>query len=424
MISADGYHRLYDAFHPIEWAEKVIEPTLGITLDQWQRDFLSDENTRIVLNCHRQSGKSLACAIKAVHTTILPNKTVVVISPTQRQSSLLHHTIRHLLKDIGIVPSIDNTTSTELQNGSRIISLPGSQWTIRGYTADVVIVDEAAGVDDEVFAAVSPMLLTTNGTMIILSTPQGQQGVFWDAYNDPEHWHLHEIKVQDNPRMRTPDKIEMLEGEKRALGSRLFSQEYECQFLGEMEGGMFKKEWVRYTDERCPPNALRVRYWDCAITSQKKADEQGTDPDWTVGTLIASYDGRIVVEDVVRARVGPLEKQNLIKNTAHMDGYDTSIVYEIEGGSSGTEVYDMYSRLLAGYSLRGDHPTGPKIVRCQAFAAAMERGDIEIIRADWNKDWIQELVAFPLGLHDDQCDSVGGAYRFLTEGAEQNLWFF
>jgi len=144
---------------PIAWAKNIIEPALDIKLDDWQKKFLKDRNKRIVLNCHRQSGKSTIVAVKAVHVaTQLPDSTVVIISPTQRQSSLLHHTIRHLLKDIGIVPSIDNTTSTELQNGSRIISLPGSQWTIRGYTADVVIVDEAAGVDDEVFAAVSPML--------------------------------------------------------------------------------------------------------------------------------------------------------------------------------------------------------------------------------------------------------------------------
>lgn len=416
---------LRDQAHPVQWAEREIEPILGIKLDSWQRAFLEDGSKRICLNCHRQSGKSLICAIKAIHKSTLPDQTIIIISPSQRQSSQLHHTIRKLLREMNITPKVDNATSTELTNGSRIISLPGSPWTVRGYSADIVIVDEAAGVNDEVFAAVSPMLLTTNGTMVILSTPQGQKGFYWDAFNDREVWNVHQITVSENPRMKTADKMEMLEKEKKSLGSRLYSQEYECQFLGEMEGGFFKPEWARYTEESAPPETRRIRYWDCAITSQFIADQKNSDPDWTVGTRMAILpDGRIVIEDVQRFRVGPMEKQNLIRNTAEQDGLDTEIIIEQEGGSAGTEVIDLYSRILAGYAFRGDHPTGPKQTRALALSAAMERGDILIKKAPWNKDFMEELTAFPLGNHDDQVDSASGAYRFLIEAPDQDIAFF
>ncbi len=424
-IDLDGYRLLKDSIHPVKWAKREIEPLLGIELDPWQKDFLRNDAKRICLNCHRQSGKSLICAIKAIHRSLLPNQTVVIISPSQRQSSQLHHKIRKLLREMGIIPKVDNATSTELNNGSRIISLPGSPWTVRGFTANIVIVDEAAGVDEEVFAAVSPMLLTTDGTLIILSTPQGQKGFYWEAYNDKTTWSVHEIKVSDNPRMQSEEKKKMLENEKRSLGSRMFSQEYECKFLGEADGGIFKKEWILYSEEQAPKNARRVRYWDCAITSQKKADLNNSDPDWTVGIRMAVLDeGKIIIEDVQRFRVGPMEKQNLIRNTAKNDGLDCEIVIEQEGGSAGAEVIDLYSRLLSGYAFRGDHPTGPKQTRAMSLSAAMERGDVFLFKADWNRDFIDELAAFPLGNHDDQVDSASGAYRFISEAPDQDIVFF
>ena len=58
----------------------------------------------------------------------------------------------------------------ELANGSRIISLPGSEKTVRGYSAvSLVIMDEAARVPDELLQAVRPMLATTSGRFIALA---------------------------------------------------------------------------------------------------------------------------------------------------------------------------------------------------------------------------------------------------------------
>lgn len=422
----ESFYRLY----PNKWVEDILTPIMGIVLDDWQKELLSNgKDKRILLNIHRQAGKSTIVAIKAVHSAFFNrDQTILIISPTQRQSSELHHTIRRILRGVlgNSKPTVDNVTSTELPNGSRIISLPGSEWTIRSYHANLIICDESAGIPDEVFAALSPMLLTTNGTMILLSTPQGQEGFFWDAYNQPDIWKKYERKVQDNPRMQTPEKLAFLEQERQTIGSRLYSQEYECAFLGQIEGGMFRKEWFKIVKEPAEERAFRVRYWDGAITSEAEAKKNGTDADYTVGTLMARRsNGKVVIEDVRRMRVGPMEKQNLIYNTTVSDGRNVLSRLEIEGGSQGKEMEFHYSKLLAGYPFQGEHPTGNKIIRAQAFAAACERGDVELLEGPWNKDFIEELVSFPLGTHDDAVDSSDGAYNTISSFASrQRIRFF
>lgn len=406
--------------YPQKWVETVIKPLTSITLDEWQNQLLIDgKHKRILLNVHRQAGKSTICAIKAIHKALFwDNQTVLIISPTQRQSSELHHTIRKLLKEISgdNKPTVDNVTSTELPNGSRIISLPGSEWTIRSYHADLIICDEAAGIPDEVFAALSPMLLTTNGTMILLSTPQGQEGFFWEAYNRPDIWFKYEKTVRDNPRMNTPEKLAFLEQEKITLGSRLYSQEYECQFLGQIEGGMFKREWFK-TGSPFSDKALRCRYWDKAATSGGG--------DWTVGVLMATENGRFCIEDVQRIQGSPAQVQSLIRRTAERDGKNVRIRMEQEPGSSGVDVIDLYARnILYGYDFRADKVTGPKDIRAGTMAAAFENGNIDIVNAPWNKEFIDELCAFPIPeVHDDQVDAASGAFRELTAVGRPSVTF-
>src|ERR1035437_4701637 len=73
------------------------------------------------------------------------------------------------------------------QLGSRICSLPGDPKTIRGFSAPALILeDEAAFVDDELFAAIKPMLAVSRGQLILMSTPFGRRGHFFDTRSE-EH---------------------------------------------------------------------------------------------------------------------------------------------------------------------------------------------------------------------------------------------
>ena len=105
----------------------------------------------------------------------------------QRQASELLHYCKQGYAAIGApVPLVgDAITRMEFANGSRIISVPGKESTIRGFQGvDRLIIDEAARVPDDLYASVSPMTAISGGQQILLSTPFGQRGFFWREWHD------------------------------------------------------------------------------------------------------------------------------------------------------------------------------------------------------------------------------------------------
>jgi hypothetical protein len=155
---------------------------------------------------------------------------VIVISPSQPQSTELFKKIHGFWEKLPGAPAAEQESLTrmELANGSRIISLPGSEKTVRGYSAaSLIIMDEAARVDDTLLASVRPMLATTSGRFIALSTPAGRRGWFYEAWQHGEGWKRFSVKGVDCPRISP----EFLAEEMQALGPMRFSEEYECQFI-------------------------------------------------------------------------------------------------------------------------------------------------------------------------------------------------
>jgi phage FluMu gp28-like protein len=138
--------------------------------------------------------------------------------------------------------------SLELKNGSRIIALPGTEKTLRGFRAAMVIVDEAARVEEDLIHAVSPMLAVTGGTLMLLSTPAGQTGYFYEAWTSGL-WSRHMVTATEVPRI-TP---EFLESEKLTMPDRLFRQEYFCSWEA-APGAVFSASQVEaaFTDEITP----------------------------------------------------------------------------------------------------------------------------------------------------------------------------
>jgi hypothetical protein len=115
----------------------------------------------------------------------------------------------------------------ELANGSRIVSLPGEEGTIRGYSGvALLVIDEAARVTDELYAAVRPMLAVSRGRLVALSTPFGKRGWFFEEWQGANDWERVRITAEQCPRITA----DFLEGERQALGPRWYRQEYECSF--------------------------------------------------------------------------------------------------------------------------------------------------------------------------------------------------
>jgi hypothetical protein len=157
-------------------AHKFAQKRLAFAADPRQKAVLQSSAHRMLLNCTRQWGKSTVCGIKALHRALTkPEALVIVAGPAERQSGEFLRKIEMHLHALGIEPRGDgyNDSSLRLPNGSRILGLPGKMHkTIRGFSAlSLLIVDEAAQVSDELYAALRPMLATSSGYLWLLSTP-------------------------------------------------------------------------------------------------------------------------------------------------------------------------------------------------------------------------------------------------------------
>jgi Terminase large subunit, T4likevirus-type, N-terminal len=205
----------------------------GLVLDPWQAKLMRERPRRSLLLCSRQSGKSTVTALMALWTAIFEAPALVVLfSPSQRQSAELFRTVMQFHAKLEGAPKLnaESVLKAEMENGSRILALPGTEKTIRGYAkADLVVIDEAARVEDELLAAVRPMLATSEGggRLIALTTPAGKRGWFFDAWTGAENWTRVRVTAEDCPRISK----EFLAEELRELGKQRFSEEYGLEFL-------------------------------------------------------------------------------------------------------------------------------------------------------------------------------------------------
>ena len=226
------------ALDRVAFAEK-----LGIVPHRWQEDFLRSSADRVLLNCSRQSGKSTMSPVIALHRALYyPGSLVLCLAPALRQSQELFAKIASFYRDLGrpVAPQGERKLSLELENDSRVITLPGSEKTIRGFSgAALLLVDEASRVDDGLYYAIRPMLAISGGSLMMLTSPYGKRGVFYEEWTRGERWERYEVPASQCPRIMP----EFLEEERRVLPSWVFRREYECSFE-ETEDQVFTTEMV------------------------------------------------------------------------------------------------------------------------------------------------------------------------------------
>jgi len=189
---------------------------------------------RIIFNCNRQWGKSTIAAIRALHRAwFWPGSLILIVSRAHAQSGGLLMKIRDFLPLLRLKARRDgvNRQSIKFPNGSRIVALPGGEGPTRSHSrASLVIIDEASIVPDPVHDAVAPTLATTNGDLMLVSTPKGKRGAFYWAWTfGGDDWDRVFGPVEET----NPERIsrEFLEGERRLRGDDYMAQEYGCEFL-------------------------------------------------------------------------------------------------------------------------------------------------------------------------------------------------
>lgn len=180
----------------------------------------------------RQSGKSQSCGAKVLHGAYFdPGDTVILAGEKQDQAQEVFDkalAMHDILAELGAVPSVEVAgNKARFSNGSRLLALPSSVDSIRGYAAKRVIIDEAAFTGDDVLAKVAPMLSTTRGQLICPSTPNGARGWFYERWKDPAGWRCLRVDADQLTRINAAD----LKRQRNILGEFKFRQEYGLEFL-------------------------------------------------------------------------------------------------------------------------------------------------------------------------------------------------
>jgi hypothetical protein len=202
----------------------------GLAPDPWQGDLLRADAGKALLLCARQVGKSTACAYLALRTALLtPGITCLIVSPSLRQSGEMLRKVSGGLAALGRPVGVANESASALAlaNGARVLSLPGSEATVRGFSAGLLIVDEAARVPDGLLAGVRPMLAATGGRFVALSSAFAASGWFYDLWTaGGPGWLRLSVTADACPRISPA----FLAEERAILGPRWFAMEYMNEF--------------------------------------------------------------------------------------------------------------------------------------------------------------------------------------------------
>jgi Terminase large subunit, T4likevirus-type, N-terminal len=251
----DGGRRSSVPTDPVEFATQ----TLGFSLDPWQVRTISSPSPRKILCCGRQSGKSFVGAILAVHKALtVAGSVTLCVAPGERQAKLLFSKALQLYRKAGypLPAHSERRTGLELSNGSIIEALPAVERTTRGYSVDLLIVDEAAVVQDMDYFGILPALIATRGEQVLLSTPRGKRGFFWEIWHG-EHvqhhpgghhlddWQRVMVRSDEVSRIRDEDLLVF----RAAMPEEFFRQEFFCEFL-DTEGGLFSYDDIERALER------------------------------------------------------------------------------------------------------------------------------------------------------------------------------
>ncbi len=270
---------LAEAISPAKYLER-----LGLDPFDWQEEVLNPDLRRVLMLCAMQTGKSTIVACKALNKAKhFPGALILVLSPSQDKSKEIMKKIEAMMVLDKQRPDLryDSVFEKEFYNGSRIIALPGTEKSVRGYSGPkMIIVDEAARVLDETYRAARPMMVMADTELIALTTAYGKRGFFWNAWTEGKHWRKVFVRVSWDLKegkyfvpaapieearaywrergvslyYSTRHDTEFLQEEYEEGGGELWiRQEYLCEFLN-VTGGIFSDEdWEDSVDHDLEP---------------------------------------------------------------------------------------------------------------------------------------------------------------------------
>ena len=399
--------------------------------DSWQQKVL-DADGNVTIRSGRQVGKSEVIGEKAKAFALdNPGTTTLIIAASQRQSSLLFEKVRaNLDRETDVYLEKPTLTRVLLKNGSRIYSLPAGRtgYFIRGFTIDMLIADEAAYIPETVWNAVIPMIAVSRktrgmGFLVLLSTPFGRGGYFYDSFTDKDFMSFH---VSSENCKRIP--LEFLKKEKQRMSKVEYAQEY----LGE-----FVEDFNQFFRTNVIKQAMTFMEW-----SKKKDHIPGSS--YYLGVDLARYGGDEVAYVVVelhdkklkaikcltRERVSTTET---VGETQVLDDIWKFKKIFIDSGGLGGPVLDQLQEKLGkwrvvgldnatkGIQIKGEEKR-TKIFKEDLYSNTlmlMETGKLELIN---DLDLLKSMKSIVFEYTSDKNIKIFGNYSHLTEALVRACW--
>lgn len=316
-------------------------------------------------------------------------------------------------------------------HGCRVLSA-GVGGAVTGSRADLALIDDPVKSREDAdsermrdvawnwFRADLLTRLRPGGRIVLIMTRWHEDDLAGRLLADePERWRVLRLpalaeagdalgRAPGEPLWPSWESLDVLDDKRRTLGERDWAALYQ-QTPRAAEGALFRTALIGAVDA-ATVGGRRVRAWDLAATAAL-----GTrDPDWTVGVLMARHEDRFVIEDVVRLRGGPDEVEAAIVATAARDGRGVPIHLPQDPGQAGKAQVLYLTRKLAGFRVESKPVTGDKGTRAAPLASQANVGNVTLVRAGWNRVFLDEAAGFPDAAHDDQVDAAALAFAALA----------
>jgi len=396
------------------------------------------ENQRYIIEIPPRHGKSIAFSILLPAFFLMnhPDRKVILASYSWELASDFAFQVRNILMGNGILSLAKKSESKVITREGGGLFAAGVGGSITGKGAHLLILDdpvknleeaESPTIREKVWKWFGAVFLTRaepGANIVVIQTRWHKDDLSGRLLREqPGEWNEVKMKAISDGKddILKRKKGEPLWGErfpkdvllkrKRDIGTYLFSALYQQEPISS-ELSIFRREWFQFTEK--PPRRFDrlVRYWDLAST--KNAG------DWTAGALVGEKDGITYVLDVRRKQGTPYDIERFVKHTAMEDGRNTEIYFEQEPGAGSRSLIDAYRRsVLFGYYVRADRKNVSKEYRARLASPSVEAGNVFLVRASWNRMFLDEIEAFPEGKHDDMVDAFTGAFFYAAKPVKE-----
>ena len=353
------------------------------------------------------------------------------IAPSYSMTNEAWADLRSIGIEYGIKVKEAERTIVTATGGSVQVRSADDPMKLRGAGLDFVVLDECAFMKPQTWAEViRPALTEKKGSAFFISTPKGYN-FFEKLYSEAnmlDDWVRFTYPTITNP-IIDPAELKMA---KQEIGSFLYAQEYEAQFI-EASGGLFKADWFdhykieerigideeknenteiiyKYKDKECRlEDCRRYATVDLATSTKQTAD-------FTVITSVAiTPEGKILILDIDRRRLEAPDLLPLLQRK--VEQFDLAYVGIERAGYQLAFIQMAKREGLVVKSLKADRD---KVSRAYPLIARMEAGDIFFPKnSTWFADVQTELLRFPEAEHDDIVDSL--AYAVIESKVRKSI---